>query len=91
MSKGNPEVRFRCPPELDKVLNNIQCDLGLSEKTAGLKLLLVLGDDKINDIVNHIDSITHPLSETQFEQLFISLKIRVKQLRDQRKKAKKVL
>ena len=90
MSKGNPEIRFRASKEIHQLLNKLQEDLGLAEKTTGAKLLINLGNDRINNIVAYIDDITHPLTESQFNDLFLSLKIRIKQIRKQRKKNKMV-
>ena len=89
MSKGNQEIRFRAKEEIHHLLEGLQNDLGLSEKTTGAKLLIVLGQDRINNIVSYIDDITHPLSEQQFNNLFLSIKIRILQIRKQRKKNKK--
>jgi len=88
MSKGNQEIRFRASEEIHKIIENTQEQLGALEKSAGTKLLIKLGDDRIKDVVNYIDSITHPLNPNQFEDFFLSVKIRIKQLREQRKKIK---
>tara|TARA_B100000315_G_scaffold232990_1_gene245771 strand:- start:96 stop:377 length:282 start_codon:yes stop_codon:yes gene_type:complete len=89
MSKGNPELRFRATPELHSQLERLQDELGLAEKVTGAKLLISLGDDKLNEVVDYIDGITHPLTEPQFEDLFSSIKIRVKQRRQARRHRKK--
>ena len=88
MSKGNQEIRFRASEEIHKIIEDTQKQLGALEKSAGAKLLIKLGDDRIKDVVNYIDSITHPLNPNQFEDFFLSLKIRIKQLRNERKKVK---
>lgn len=87
-SKGNPEIRFRASPEIHGIAEDMQNQLGLPDKSAGLKLLITLGNDRIVDVVNYIDGVTHPLTDRQFEDFFLSLKIRVRQARDQRKSIK---
>jgi len=89
MSKGNAEVRFRANKEIHKLLEDLQKDLGLAEKTTGAKLLITLGEDRIKNITSYLDDITHPLTEQQFKDLFLHIKIRILQLRKQRKKNKK--
>lgn len=88
MSKGNKEIRFRASPEIHKIVEDTQEEIQAIDKSAGAKLLLTLGNDKILDAVNYIDSITHPLTEAQFENFFLALKIRIKQLRNDRKRIK---
>ena len=88
--KGNPEIRFRGSPELHSILDRLQDELGLSEKVTGAKLLISLGNDKVNDVVDYIDSITHPLTNPQFEDLFSTIKVRILQRRSARKQRKKV-
>jgi len=88
MVRGNKELRFRASDELHEVLEKLKGELGAAEKSAAAKLLIKLGDDKILEVVNYFDSITHPLNNNQFEDFMLSVKIRVKQLRETRKKAK---
>ena len=87
-TKGNQEIRFRADKEIHRIAEVLQDELGLNEKTSGIKLLIALGNDRIKDTVNYIDQITHPLNDRQFNDFFASLKIRIKQLRESRKKVK---
>lgn len=89
MSKGNQEIRFRAKPEIHQVLDKLQEDLGLAEKTTGVKLLINLGIDRLDNTLSYLDDITHPLTDQQFKDFFLALKIRVLQIRKQRIKNKK--
>lgn len=85
MGKGNQEIRFRADAETHIILETLQQENNLAEKSAIAKLLISLGNDRIKEAVIYIDSITHPLSDSQFDNFFLSLKIRLKQVRDEKK------
>jgi len=88
MSKGNQEIRFRADHKIHSVLDELQSDLGLAKKSTGAAMLIHLGNERIKDVVAYLDSITHPLSDTQFQDLFLTLKIKLSQLRDARNQAR---
>ena len=90
MAKGNQELRFRADENLHSMVENTQKEIGAAEKSAAAKLLIQLGHDQVNNAVSYLDNITHPLSERQFEEMFLTLKIRVKQKRLERKNIKKL-
>lgn len=81
MSKGNQEIRFRASQEIHNIIESTQNEIQGSEKSAAAKLLIKLGDDRIKDVVNYVNSITHPLNDKQFNDFFLALKIRILQRR----------
>lgn len=89
MSKGNKEIRFRASDHIHLILDRLADQLGAPEKSLGAKLLINLGDERIKEVVNYVDNITHPLNNRQFEDFFLALKIRVKQKRESRSNIKK--
>lgn len=88
MTKGNNEIRFRAKDEIHAIGEQLQNELGIQERAAAYKLLIQLGNDQVKNAVNYLDSITHPLTNGQFENFMLALKIRVKQKREERKQRK---
>ena len=84
--RGNKEIRFRADPYIHELAEKLKLELGFTDKSAGLKLLIKLGDNKVKDVIKYLDDITHPLNDRQFENIFTVIKTNLKIIRNERKK-----
>ena len=82
---GNKEIRFRASEQIHHTASQVQQELGLSDKSTAIKLLLSLGENRLNAIVENLYSLSTGLSDRQFCDMFSVLKVRCVQLRKDRK------
>jgi len=85
MSRGNKEIRFRASPETHSIIEKIS-KITCLDKAGSSKLLISLGNNKIEEAINYFHGLTHPLNETQYNDFFSALKVLVS---DRRRDGKK--